>query len=113
MGCTNSTNQHITASPQFKVGDSVTCAFGSGKIEEYRSEDRIYIVKLLNWKLAQGQSPTLYLNEASIFAVPQPTTSNPVAETPATAEVPAQINNDTVKEVEKPTTEEAVSKLAQ
>ena len=48
-----------------KVGDRVTCAYGgAGKISEVR--DLHYVVELLNWKLAQGQSPTLYLMHSAV-----------------------------------------------
>jgi hypothetical protein len=47
--------------PFFKVNDPVKTAYGTGKIDAIREEDGVYIVTLDCWALAQGQSPTLYL----------------------------------------------------
>jgi len=42
------------------VGDVIKCNYGGmGRIEEVRASD--FVVTLDNWKLAQGQSPRLYL----------------------------------------------------
>ena len=73
----------VVTKPVIAVGETVTCAFGTGKIEEYRSADKIYAVKLFNWKLAQGQSPTLYLNDSSFTVNSTVETLNPVAESPS------------------------------
>ena len=51
----------------FKVFDIVSTVYGVGFVLEVRSTD--YVVKLMNWKLAQGQSPTLYLAKASMTKV--------------------------------------------
>ena len=48
----------------FKVFDIVSTVYGVGFVLEVRSTD--YVVKLMNWKLAQGQSPTLYLAKESM-----------------------------------------------
>mmetsp|Transcript_4392 Transcript_4392/g.8155 ORF Transcript_4392/g.8155 Transcript_4392/m.8155 type:complete len:1152 (-) Transcript_4392:2470-5925(-) len=46
---------------QFVVGDAVETVWGSGRVQDIRSEDEMFVVQLDNWKLAQGQSPTLFL----------------------------------------------------
>lgn len=51
--------------PLYAVGSSVHCSFGSGVVNGIR-KDGIYIVHLTNWKLADGKSPTLYLNENAL-----------------------------------------------
>lgn len=38
--------------------------YGPGFIQEVREKD--YVVKLTHWRLAQGQSPTLYLQADSL-----------------------------------------------
>ena len=53
--------QYKDATPLFSIGDQVTTFQGDGYIDSIRTEDAMYIVYLDNWKLAQGQSPTLYL----------------------------------------------------
>lgn len=58
--------------PYFSVGDKVSSAFGSGKIVNYRNDDDIYIITLDNWQLADGKSPTLYLNEQSFKKYSEP-----------------------------------------
>ena len=81
----NDSSFTVIDKPVFSVGESVTCAFGTGKIEEYRSADKIYVIKLFNWQLAQGQSPTLYLNDSSFSVITKIVeVPNPVAETPST-----------------------------
>lgn len=52
----------------FSEGDEVMTVYGQGYVESARTSD--LVVKLNNWKLAQGQSPTLYLNEQSCVKVP-------------------------------------------
>lgn len=52
--------------PYFAVASAVSCAFGSGVVSSIRSSDGIYVVNLDNWKLADGKSPTLYLNESAL-----------------------------------------------
>ncbi|KAJ1432782.1 hypothetical protein B484DRAFT_22790 [Ochromonadaceae sp. CCMP2298] len=60
--------------PAYAMGTKVSCTFGVGVVTHVR-EDGIYVVTLENWKLADGFSPTLYLNQASIktFLPPVPT----------------------------------------
>ncbi len=48
----------------FGIFDSVNTAYGPGYISAIR--DDCYVVLLINWALAQGQSPTLYLQKDSI-----------------------------------------------
>ena len=49
----------------FEVGDKVTTSFGTGLINDIRA-DGVHIVTLNNWSLANGKSPTLYLNQSAI-----------------------------------------------
>jgi hypothetical protein len=51
--------------PLYHIGETITCAFGNGKILDIR-QDGIYVVQLDHWLLATGKSPTLYLNQSSI-----------------------------------------------
>lgn len=44
---------------EFKIFDVVNTCFGTGYIANVRPD--CYVVHLTNWALAQGQSPTLYL----------------------------------------------------
>ena len=68
-------------SPIAAIGDSITCAFGTGRVIEFRPHDKIYVVKLYNWHLAQGQSPTLFLNDSSLKQAVNPTIIiNPMTE---------------------------------
>lgn len=47
---------------KLKVGDDIICNYGGvGKIEAIR-EQGDFVIRLANWKLAQGQSPHLYLS---------------------------------------------------
>ena len=50
----------------FKKLDPVDTVYGPGYIHEYRSAEKDYVVLLRNWQLAQGQSPTCYLEEAAL-----------------------------------------------
>ena len=54
-------------SPGFIEGDEVMTVYGQGYIHKIREHD--LVVKLNHWKLAQGQSPTLYLDPASCVKV--------------------------------------------
>jgi hypothetical protein len=47
-----------------KVFQTVSTVYGPGYIQDIR--DDCYVVRLGNWKLAQGQSPTLYLQKDAI-----------------------------------------------
>ena len=49
----------------FEIGDKVTTSFGLGLINDIRT-DGFHIVTLNNWSLANGKSPTLYLNQSAI-----------------------------------------------
>lgn len=55
--------------PLFNVGSPVQSVFGRGTITEFREMDRMYVITLDNWKLADGKSPTLYLNPTSFSKV--------------------------------------------
>lgn len=59
--------------PDLRVGDEVECIYGKGSIIEIRSADNIHVVSLSNWLLANGRSPTLYLNHTQLKRT---TTSN-------------------------------------
>ena len=48
----------------FSVFETVNTIYGPGYITDVR--DDCYVVLLTNWKLAQGQSPTLYLQSDSL-----------------------------------------------
>lgn len=50
--------------PGLKIFDTVSTVYGHGFISGIR--DDCYIVHLANWALAQGQSPTLYLQKDAI-----------------------------------------------
>ena len=49
-------------------GDEVMTVYGQGFIEKKRSTD--FVVKLRHWKLAQGQSPTCYLQASAMVKIP-------------------------------------------
>ena len=51
---------------KFVVGDEVDTVWGSGYVNSIRSEDDMYVVLLDKWQLAQGQSPTLFLEESAL-----------------------------------------------
>ena len=53
---------------KFNIFDTVSTVYGPGFVSEVRDND--YVVKLGNWQLAQGQSPTCYLQEESIRKIP-------------------------------------------
>jgi hypothetical protein len=53
---------------EFKVFQTVSTIYGNGFIKEIRNSD--YIVILVNWNLAQGQSPTLYLQKEAMKIIP-------------------------------------------
>ena len=48
----------------FKIYDLVNTVYGTGYVAAIRETD--YVVLLTHWKLAQGQSPTLYLEEKAM-----------------------------------------------
>ncbi len=51
----------------FKIYDLVNTVYGTGYVAAIRETD--YVVLLTHWKLAQGQSPTLYLEEKAMRLV--------------------------------------------
>jgi hypothetical protein len=55
---------HFKIAAAFHIFESVNTVYGPGYVAEIRQSD--YVVKLANWALAQGQSPTLYLAAESI-----------------------------------------------
>lgn len=52
----------------FEEGDEVMTVYGQGFVESKREKD--LVVKLRNWALAQGQSPTCYLHPSSCVKIP-------------------------------------------
>lgn len=58
----------LAQSSGFKEGDEVMTVYGQGHVHAVREID--FVVKLNDWKLAQGQSPTLYLSASSMVKVP-------------------------------------------
>jgi hypothetical protein len=59
----------LSQSSGFQKGDEVMTVYGQGYIEQIREKD--FVVKLRNWALAQGQSPTCYLDPACIVKIHQ------------------------------------------
>jgi hypothetical protein len=60
------TTPHTTNAQEneLKIFDTVNTVYGPGYISAVREND--FVVLLTNWQLAQGQSPTLYLQKESI-----------------------------------------------
>ena len=54
----------------FTVGSTVFLTYGEGVITEFRETDSMYLIKLSDWKLAQGQSPSLFLLESALSLEP-------------------------------------------
>jgi hypothetical protein len=52
--------------PFYDIDSDVMCSFGRGTVKLIRPADGMYVVLLNNWHLANGKSPTLYLNESSL-----------------------------------------------
>jgi hypothetical protein len=52
----------------FGIYETVSTVYGPGYVAEIRQND--YVIKLANWALAQGQSPTLYLAADAIKSIP-------------------------------------------
>ena len=50
----------------FTIFSLVNTVYGVGYIAAIREDKNDYVVKLTNWKLAQGQSPTLYLQKEAL-----------------------------------------------
>jgi len=57
-------------SHELQEGDEVMTVYGQGYIESKRTAQNDYVVKLRNWKLAQGQSPTCYLQKSACVKIP-------------------------------------------
>ena len=53
---------------KFKIFENVSTVYGPGYIFAIRPD--CYVVRLGNWQLAQGQSPTCYLQEESLTSIP-------------------------------------------
>lgn len=64
----NSESISLHQSAGFEEGDEVMTVYGQGYVEKKRETD--LLVKLRNWALAQGQSPSLYLNYESVVKIP-------------------------------------------
>lgn len=60
----------LTQTPGFNEGDEVMTVYGQGYIKSKREKEGDLVVLLRNWKLAQGQSPTCYLQAASCVKIP-------------------------------------------
>lgn len=60
----------LDQTPSFEPGDEVMTVYGQGYVESKREKQKDLVVKLRNWKLAQGQSPTLYLQPSSCVKIP-------------------------------------------
>lgn len=54
--------------PFYAIGEKVSCVWGHGAIQNIR-EDGVYVVTLNNWTLADGKSPTLYLQESALSKI--------------------------------------------
>ena len=59
----------LTQTPGLNEGDEVMTVYGKGYIESKRVKQGDYVVKLRNWALAQGQSPTCHLQAASCVKI--------------------------------------------
>ena len=51
-------------------GDLVSSVFGTGKIIDIRENDGIYVITAMNWLLADGKSPTFFMNDDSFKKLP-------------------------------------------
>ena len=60
----------LTQTAGFHEGDEVMTVYGQGFIESKREIQGDYVVKLRHWALAQGQSPTCYLQPSSLVKIP-------------------------------------------
>lgn len=60
----------LTQTAGFHEGDEVMTVYGQGFIESKREIQGDYVVKLRQWALAQGQSPTCYLQPSSLVKIP-------------------------------------------
>ena len=76
--------------PLFGVGTSIKCVFGNGTVTAVRDSDNIFVVTLNNWKLADGKSPVLFMNQSSISLVKGSNKSDSDIEAAAAAAAAAQ-----------------------
>ena len=60
----------LAQTPGFEEGDEVMTVYGQGFVHKKRSEQGDFVVKLRNWALAQGQSPTCYLQASALVKIP-------------------------------------------
>lgn len=60
----------LTHTPGFVEGDEVMTIYGQGHVEKVREKEGDLVVKLKYWALAQGQSPTCYLDPAGVVKIP-------------------------------------------
>jgi hypothetical protein len=60
----------LTQTPGLEEGDEVMTVYGQGYIQTKREKQGDLVVLLRNWKLAQGQSPTCYLQPAACVKIP-------------------------------------------
>ena len=60
----------LTQTPGLSEGDEVMTVYGQGFIVKKRSEEGDFVVKLRHWALAQGQSPTCYLQASALVKIP-------------------------------------------
>ena len=60
----------LAMSPGFKEGDDVITIYGNGNVVKVREVEKDIVVTLKNWALAQGQSPTLYLQPSACVKIP-------------------------------------------
>lgn len=60
----------LAQTPGFEEGDEVMTVYGQGYVESKRAKQGDLVVKLRNWALAQGQSPTCYLAHEACVKIP-------------------------------------------
>ena len=60
----------VTQTPGFNEGDEVMTVYGQGYIKAKRENKGDLVVLLRNWALAQGQSPTCYLQPSACVKIP-------------------------------------------
>jgi hypothetical protein len=59
----------LSQSSGIQEGDEVMTVYGQGFVELKRLKEKDLVVKLRNWALAQGQSPTCYLQEVNVVKI--------------------------------------------
>lgn len=60
----------LAQSPGLNEGDEVMTVYGQGYIHKKREQEGDLVVLLRDWKLAQGQSPTCYLQPSACVKIP-------------------------------------------